>query len=538
MFDCKMIVNSLCVNENKLNISLAFSCAYNAAVTSPKGRVFFQQDNVSRRMPIPVSKYVEEKNGLCTIECEYTYLVDKIFFKTNSSSEIKIRIDFYYGEEELIGVKPSFPSGFELDNSSFGIDFQNNLIILKNINTAKRKASLINTENGLNRAAIVGVLRKPVLTLFRWYYKLICRFNPIVQNRITFMSCRREKMGGNPDCVYQLIKDNGDIDFKFLLYSDSKGHRRFGVVRKFLYLYATSRAVVVDDYFRLLNIVDKREGVKLFQLWHACGAFKTFGFSRLGKLGGPKQQDVNHRMYDCAIVSSQEIAKHYAEGFGLSDECVFATGIPRTDIFMDEEYSKGVKEAFFNKYPQLKEKKILLFAPTFRGIGQVSAYYPLDKLNPSELYESLGEEYAVIIKLHPFCKERYQIEEKYKDYIIDLSEESELNDLLFVTDLLITDYSSVIFEASLLNIPMLFYAYDLDEYISGRDFYYEFKTFVPGKIVQTKDELIDSIKTNSFDKEKIDSFKTRFFDSLDGKSSERVANIILKALSERRDENA
>ena len=92
--------------------------------------------------------------------------------------------------------------------------------------------------------------------------------------------------------------------------------------------------------------------------------FKTFGFTRLGKAGGPKQTDPNHRMYDVAIVSSAEIAKHYAEGFGLSDDKVLATGIPRTDIFMDPQYAQTVQNGFYAKYPQLRDKRIILFAPT------------------------------------------------------------------------------------------------------------------------------------------------------------------------------
>ena len=160
----------------------------------------------------------------------------------------------------------------------------------------------------------------------------------------------------------------------------------------------------------------------------------------------------------------------------------------------------------------------------------MSAFYPTKMFNPKQIYDRLGGEYAIIIKLHPFCREKIEIDDDCKDFIIDLSNADELNDLLFVTDLLVTDYSSVIFEASLLDIPMLFYAYDLDEYIADRDFYYDFKDFVPGKIVKTQDELIEAVKANDLEAEKIDSFKHTFFDDIDGRSSERVADKILSLL--------
>ena len=145
-------------------------------------------------------------------------------------------------------------------------------------------------------------------------------------------------------------------------------------------------------------------------------------------------------------------------------------------------------------------------------------------------YEGLGGEYAILIKLHPFCEERFEIPEKYSDMIIDMSDEDELNDLLFVTDLLVTDYSSVIFEASLLNIPMMFYAFDLYDNIASRDFYYDFEGFVPGKIVFSENELINAINKKDFESEKVDGFKNKFLDDLDGKSSERVTDLILENL--------
>lgn len=364
---------------------------------------------------------------------------------------------------------------------------------------------------------------------YRRYYKKLCR-KPVKQNQIAFISGRRDELGGNEKYVYDLIKDRKNIDFKFLFSTQLDRFTKSGKKKEFYNLYATSKVVIVDDYYNLLNTVEKRKDVKLFQLWHACGAFKTFGFSRLGKPDSPKQASPNHRMYDFATVSSESIVKYYAEGFGISDSNVLPTGIPRTDIFFDKEYADTFRNGFYEKYPQLKNKKIILFAPTFRGAGQKSAYYPLSAFNPNSFAEKLGDDYCVLIKLHPFCLERYEIDEKYKDRIIDFTDEDELNDLLFITDLLITDYSSCVFEASLLNIPMAFYAFDLYQYISDRDFYSDFISFVPGKIVFTQHELESAIESEDFETEKVQPFKEKYFSETDGKASQRVADAIIKAL--------
>ena len=99
-----------------------------------------------------------------------------------------------------------------------------------------------------------------------------------------------------------------------------------------------------------------------------------------------------------------------------------------------------------------------------------------------------------------------------------------------VTDILITDYSSVIFEAALLDIPMLFYAFDLDEYISSRGFYCEYISFIPGKLVENMDEIIAALMVGDFEADKIKEFKQDFFDDLDGKSGKRASEFIKRLM--------
>lgn len=518
--DYRLDLTDAFLEKDELNLSVKISCPNNPKALSPKIRLLFRQGDKTRRLPIVIDeKTVDDENETCTIYASYKYFISKLFL-SGDKGDISLTFSFSYADEEM----DNLVIGGAENVTDKNIIIKDNEIIIRS-NPAIWKA-----KHHKEYTRVISRIKSFLAIFIRLAYSIVYLKKPVIQNRVTFMSCRRDSLGGNQQYVYDLIKDNKDIDFQFLMFSDANGHHKPNYIKRFLELYATSRVVIVDDYFRLLNIVQKREGVTVFQLWHACGAFKTFGFTRLGKEGGPQQLTMSHRMYDYATVSSSSIAKHYAEGFGLSDENIIATGIPRTDVFADENYAAEIKDKLYTKYPALKGKKVLMFAPTFRGNGQMSAYYPLDVLDIQKLYDDLGGAYSILIKLHPFCKERYVIDEKYKDCIFDLSNEDELNDLLFITDLLVTDYSSVVFEASLLDIPMLFYSFDLSEYVTARDFYYEYEYFVPGKIVYDQNELTKSIIESDFDYNKVDHFKNKFFDNLDGNSTQRVADKIMSVL--------
>ena len=353
---------------------------------------------------------------------------------------------------------------------------------------------------------------------------------PVQENKVLFLEMRFTKLSNSFELIYKALEESGEYDLKcsYVQFNFIRGREFTQRVNEMLKELATAKYVFVDDASLILSSIPLRKETVAINLWHACGAFKTFGCSRMGRPGGQTQQSKNHRNYDYALVSSQNIAKFYAEGFGISEDKVAATGIPRTDVFFDKAYKEKVTREFYEKYPQLKDKKIVLFAPTFRGNGKLSGYYPVDRLDVNKLYEDLGEKYAIIVKHHPFVNNRSHICKKYKDYIIDLSANSELNDLLFVTDVLITDYSSVVFEASLLDIPMLMYAYDLERYISSRGFYYEYEDMAPGKIVRTYSDLVTAIEQQDFENDKLQEFKKRFFDDLDGRSTVRAGELIVE----------
>ena len=290
------------------------------------------------------------------------------------------------------------------------------------------------------------------------------------------------------------------------------------------YEMATSKFILVDDFEPVVYVLRLRENQHLVQVWHAMGAFKKFGYSRKSA----EKNSLTHKNYTEAIVSSDEIASIYAEAFGIDEKRVKPVGVPRTDLLFDAEYKELTVNRLYERQPQLKEKKICLFAPTFRGSNVNDAYYPEEFIDIEKLSKSLGDDWAIIIKLHPFIKNKIEIPKSVSDRVFDFGDEREINDILFITDVLVTDYSSVIFENAILNNPSVLYAPDLKEYDAGRGFYFDYNDYSCGVVVESKEDLAAAIKSAGSSNETLERFKKRFVSFCDGNSSKRFVKEILK----------
>lgn len=357
------------------------------------------------------------------------------------------------------------------------------------------------------------------------YYKYYCYKKAPEDNTVLMASDSREALGSNLEFIdVELKKRNYKVIY--FLKKNLEEKKTKEEKKTLCKMMAESQYILLDDFYPIIYAMPIRKETKVIQVWHALGAFKTVGFSRIGKPGGPNPRSLSHKNYSATITSSESIRKNYAEAFGISVDKVHATGIPRTDVLFDDDYKSSIRECLYEKYPQMKEKKVVLFAPTFRGNGQKTAYYNFEWIDFEKLKTELGNEYCFIIKLHPFVHNIEELPED-DDFFINLTREREINDLLLVTDILITDYSSVIFEASLLDIDTIFYVPDLEEYTSSRDFYYPFDDYMYGKLAKTKEELVEAIKVPQNDIEKRRIFKEIFCEACDGKATERVVDELL-----------
>ena len=589
--DYKLNIKNIVLSENQLELnvsgSVTDSAISNGIFSQPKVVFFFNNGKENRRIPLVMNSvnYVGDK---CFFSGKYTYKLDFIYWNTRKEhlpSEMTVNFSYgdFYTENAIFSIENEVISE---DSSLYSFELKENKIVFSLKEKARRILlpsiiriplrlafyfitfliafslipwflleavlsffditkldSKVKSPNPIRR--IIGHVNQRVskitthkLTfkgIFKGFIILLYSFFkvlPIKQNRVTFISMRRTELSGNFEYVYNILKDKNNIDINFILCYNDSVFLPLSKTIQFCYACAVSKVIVLDEFTPQIHYINLRKETRLIQLWHACGAFKTFGFTRLGKPAGSPQNTKMHRSYDYVTVSSSYCKKCHSEGFGISDEKVVPTGIARTDVFFDENYKQKVISDFYERFPQLRDKKIILFAPTFRGDVKETANYPMDKFDIETVIKELGEEYAIIIKHHPFVSESHPIPAAYSDRVIDLSDNTELNDLLFVTDIIITDYSSLIFEAALLKIPMLFYVFDLDEYIRDRDFYFDLRLNSPGKLVFSQNELIAAIKKSDFETQRMNSFAEMFFDHFDGKSSERVANLIENALKE------
>ena len=333
---------------------------------------------------------------------------------------------------------------------------------------------------------------------------------------VSFIIDSRESFKGNLDYIKKEFEKRGDFKFHFF-YKDKLS---FGSFKKL----ASSKYVFLNDNFFPLAFMNFKPETIVVQLWHAPGASKKFG----GSVDFESREILAKisENTDCLIVTSDKIKDYYSEAFQMPVSKIKALGLPRMDYYFENHDLDKLKSDFSKKYNISADKKIILYAPTFRDeekYNNVFSYLDLEKFN-----SVLGEEYVLALRLHPKIKNFYKDDISSQGKYIDVSDFESEQELMLISDMLITDYSSIMIEYAILNRPIIFFTYDLEDYLANeRGFYYDFKTTVPGPIVYSSDELINITHDDDFDRSRISEFAKTQLDVIDGKSSERIVDFLL-----------
>jgi len=359
-----------------------------------------------------------------------------------------------------------------------------------------------------------------------------------LKKKVVLYMVHNSNFKDNLKSIYEEMKQR-DSSFQFvivskkeLFYSNSRS-RIIRLLKKFkgtLYFYvalnyhfASAQYICLNDNFLPLAYMNLKRNTKLIQLWHGVGAFKKFGLSTENDPLVRKLVSKGNQQVDYLFVSSANNIPCYAEAMGMNNEHIYATGIPVTDYYFEEQiHQEGIKRVQ-QRYPKIKGKKTILYMPTFRKTEEENNAI-LGRFDSKRLAEELGEDYQVLVRMHPQIQPQSRI---ISEQCIDVTDYDDVKELYLVSDILITDYSSAVVEYALLNKSMIFYAYDLEQY--DRGFYDDYEEMVPGAIAKNMEELITAIHTsgNYVNVEKREKFLARHYDYLDGQSTKRVADVIL-----------
>ena len=361
------------------------------------------------------------------------------------------------------------------------------------------------------------------------YYKKKSRSLKSTDKTILFMSEQNPSITANQKAVYEKMLQRGldkewEIMHSFRSAASEKQSSRSW--KEFIDKVARSSVIILDDHAPVFDWLILSPETKVIQLWHAGAGFKSSGYSRWGNSGCPSPFSC-HRQYSYGIAGSKHIAHFFSEVWGINTEQVLPTGMPRMDEYLDDAYKARTMKRLYELYPACKGKKVILFAPTYRGKNKAEAHYPYSLIDFDALYETCADEYVVFFKMHPWVAEGVPIPEEYSDKFFDVGAYPNINDLFYITYLLITDYSSNIFEYSLMRNPMLFFAYDEIQYSFSRGFHRDYEESAPGKIVHTFDELIKAIKEKDFQLEKVEKYVEEHFDYIDSGASDRVIDWLI-----------
>ena len=291
------------------------------------------------------------------------------------------------------------------------------------------------------------------------------------------------------------------------------------VVRKYL---LTSKVIVTDDYIDCLRYVRLRPEQKLIQVWYTGGAFRRFGLDN-PRIGSRLDEYKAHSQYSAVCVSSEYMRQVYAHAFGVDIDIIKATGTPRSDVIVNDAKIIEKKKEICFKHPLLKDKKVYVYFPSYREKhGEISDFDP--KIDFRKLNDDLDDDEVFILCRHPFMKQEYikgAFYPRVKDYTDDPTPE-----LIAVADVVVTDFSTIVFDASLLNKPMVFYEPDIEKHRA--DLYLRFEKDLPGETVTDSTELLGALRRSvkSQPDSVFEKFKKREMDMCDGKATLRVIELI------------
>lgn len=367
---------------------------------------------------------------------------------------------------------------------------------------------------------------------------------PVDTKHVLFLSDMRDSIGGDFQPLQPEFETRGYKVTQVFTLTKRISHSRKDQLR-FGKNLASAGIIIVEGTHEAIRGLRIRKGQKLVQLQRAGGAVRMI--QSRNRSVSEESNVMGLRQETAADPRSSDVLRSLTAGTHNNRFEVSATGIPRTDAFFERGCAERLRSEYDKKYPQLAGKKIVLVAPTYRGRTPAVANFSYDKLELTQLHERLGDDYVFILKWPPALASRIERRkqsgkgwdtwkgwESYpeemrqlSDYVVDLSTRYDINDLLMIADTLVTDYSSDIFEFVLTGRPIVYFWYDLNDFLLDRGANCDMNEFVYGAVAYDSEDLADTVAAGGLYKDKRAAFTNRFMNACDGHSTERTVDWIL-----------
>lgn len=377
-------------------------------------------------------------------------------------------------------------------------------------------------------------------TLYKFLYIHLFLKRPIVDNWILFESFFGKSYSDNPKYIYEYISANFPGKYRCIWIIDNKRsyipfrHRK---IRRFslgYYYYMARSGYMVFNSRQPVWVVKRKENVFL-QTWHGTPLKRlVFDIEDISSATPKYKQQVykQSRAWDYLIAANDFSRETFKRCF-LFTNTILSTGYPRNDILYSPDRDQ-IASIIRNRLGIPEVKKTILYAPTWRDdeFYDKGQYKFELRLNLDMMKGELGEDYVILIRTHYFIADSIDLFD-LSGFAYNVSKYDDISELYLVSDILVTDYSSVFFDFANLKRPMLFFTYDLEKYRDVlRGFYIDIEKEVPGPLVFTTKELIDAIKditaVSKKYKERYEEFYNKFCGWEDGQASKKVVESVFR----------
>lgn len=392
----------------------------------------------------------------------------------------------------------------------------------------------------------VKKLRRNIIKLMKSLMPIASRYIPKDEKMILFISFHGRGYSDNPKALHEYMLNTKAFDgYQYIWaingYRKNKIHVPESKVIGYggpKYLYYLLRSKYWISNCKLPGYVVKSEDQVYLQTWHGTPLKKlaydidvaddtTFYRSEMSYEDMTKTYAVDVERYDYMISPNAFTTEVFQSAFRIDRDRLIETGYPRNDCLSNWHQEDVV--ALKERYGIPLDKKVILYAPTWRDNSYTAKGYTFElEVDFAKWQEALGEEYVVIFKPHYLIVSKFNVKD-YKGFVYSIQANEDISKLYIISDVLVTDYSSVFFDYAILKRPMYFYMYDLEFYREElRGFYIDIYKDLPGEIFEDEDKMLADISNEYYDYECLASFNNRFNNREDGRASKRVMDICFK----------